>query len=194
MQIIPFQDFIRRYFSGEGFVAFDTETTGLNTFHDDIVEIAGTIWQKGQKPRSFQELIRVNVNKMDSGAWEIHKIPKEDIEKARSAKEVLSDFVAFAGNRPLVAHNIKFDYDILNSNLIKSGMKPYQNDQVACTQFYAKELMQPSYLAGLVAHYKIPYEKNKHHRALYDVEMLIAVLEKMMKAHEPSDMQYSLIL
>jgi DNA polymerase III alpha subunit (gram-positive type) len=194
MKIIPFQDFIRRYFSGESFVAFDTETSGLNTFHDDIIEIAGAIFQRGQKPVFFQELMNVNTNKISAEAWQIHKIPKEEILKARSPKEVLSDFIAFANNRSLVAHNIKFDFDILNSNLIRHGMKPYQTDEVACTQAYAKDLMQPSYLAGLIAHYKIPYDKNKHHRATYDVEMLLSVIDKMAKEHEPNEMQYSLIL
>ena len=36
MQLITLQDLVRRYFSGEGFVLFDTETTGLNTYHDDV--------------------------------------------------------------------------------------------------------------------------------------------------------------
>lgn len=194
MQLISFQDLIRRYYSGEGFVLFDTETTGLNTFHDDIVEVAGMIWQKGEKPKTFQEIIKVNLNKMTEGAWEIHKIPKEEIEASREATEVLNDFIQFTEGRSLLAHNIRFDYEILNSNLIRNGLKPYQNDLAACSLAYAKEQSMPGRLVDLAAHYKLKVRKNDLHRALYDVEVLMEVMDKMVKEHEPEEMQYSLIL
>jgi len=194
MKLIPFHDLVRRYFSGEGFVIFDTETSGLNTYHDDIVEVAGLIWQKGQEPKKFQELIRVNTNKISGGAWDIHKIPKKEIEKARSPQEVLSDFVAFADNRALIAHNAKFDIDILNSNLIRHGLKPYPNEWVADSLVYAKEQMRPGKLCDLASSHKIKITQGNLHRALYDVNLLTEVMDAMMKANEPKEMQYSLIL
>jgi len=194
MLLISFQDLIRRYHSGESFVIFDTETTGLNTFHDDIVEVAGVIWQKDSKPVVFQELVRVNTNKISSGAWDIHKIPKEDIEKARHPAIVLSDFIKFTDNRPLVAHNARFDYEILNSNLIKSGLKPYQNDQVACSLVYAKEQNKPGRLNELADFYNIYIEQGSLHRALYDVKILMEIMNRLMKEYEPEELQYSLIL
>ena len=194
MQLIPFHDLVRRYFSGESFVIFDTETGGLNTYHDDIVEVAGVIWQKGQELQKFQELIRVNTNRMSEGAWNIHKIPKEEIDKARSPQEVLSDFIRFSDGRVLVAHNAKFDYDILNSNLIRSGLKPYQNDWVADSLAYAKEQLKPGKLSDLAAAHKIKVSGHNLHRALYDVHVLMEVMNAMMKENEPKELQYSLIL
>jgi DNA polymerase III epsilon subunit family exonuclease len=194
MQIIPFQDLVRRYFSGESFVLFDTETGGLNTFHDDIIEVGAITWQRGQEPKTFQELMCVNVNKISEGAWKIHQIPKEEILAARPPKEVLSDFINFCEAKTLVAHNVKFDYDILNSNLIRHGMKPYQNDWVADSLTYAKEQMKPGRLLDLASHYKITTKNSKLHRALYDVHVLKEVLDHMMKENEPTEMQYSLIL
>lgn len=194
MQLIPFKDLIRRYHSGEGFILFDTETTGLNTFHDDIIEVAGVLWQKGKPPRSFQELMSVNINKITEGAWEIHKIPQESIEQARHPSEVLKDFIRFCGNRPLLAHNIRFDFDMLNSNLIRNNLQPYRNEQVACSLAYAKEQRMPGRLADLADFYQIQVKQNNLHRALYDVEILMEVMNKMMKEHEPAEMQYSLIL
>ncbi len=194
MQIIQFQDLVRRYHSGESFVLFDTETTGLNTFHDDIVEIAGMIWQKNGEMKTFQELISVNMNKMTEGAWKIHQIPREDIEKARPANEVLSDFMKFADSKALIAHNIRFDFDMLNSNLIRNELQPYSNNQVACSLAYAKEQSMPGKLIDLAKHYQVNIKTGNLHRALYDVEVLMQVLNIMMKEHEPADLQYSLIL
>jgi len=194
MKLISFTDLVRRYYSGEEFVLFDTETTGLNTYHDDIIEVAGTIWQKDAEPKSFQDLIKVNTNKISPGAWMVHKIPKADIESAREAEQVLAEFVDFCGNRPLIAHNIRFDFDMLNSNLIRNGLKPYQNDQVACSLAYAREQDMPGKLSNLADHYQVDLESSNLHRALYDVEVLMDILNKMMKEHEPQEMQYSLIL
>jgi len=194
MKIIPFQDFVRRYHSGEEFIVFDTETTGLNTYHDDIIEIAGVIWHKDGILEKFEEFIWVSPNKVMNEAQAIHGITPADIKDARKPDEVLNDFVKFCGDRTLVAHNIKFDYDILNSNLIKSGLKPYQNDETVCSLIYAREQMLPARLSELAGHYKVVVENESLHRAMYDVDVLIGILNKIMKENEPEDMQYSLIL
>lgn len=194
MNIIPFSDFIQRYYSGEEFVIFDTETTGLNTFHDDIIEIGAQKWSREGKLDTFCELMWVNPNKISQGAWEVHQIPLEDIESAKKPSEVLTDFLAFAGERTLVAHNVKFDFPMLNSNLVRNGLKPYQNEHVACSLVYAKENHLPGKLGDLAQHLNIQTKKDALHRALYDVDVLANVLNAFMKKHEPEELQYSLIL
>ena len=194
MKIISFEDFIRRYYSGEEFIVFDTETTGLNTFHDDIIEIGAHKWSKDGKKESFCELIEVNPNKITEAAWNIHKIPLEEIAAARKPDEVLADFVEFCGDRAMAAHNIRFDFPMLNSNLVRHGLKPYQNDQVACSMIYAKEQLLPGKLASLAEHFKVEKDDASLHRALYDVNVLIEILEAFMKENEPEEMQYSLVI
>jgi DNA polymerase III epsilon subunit family exonuclease len=194
MQIIPFQDFIRRYYSGEEFILFDTETTGLNTFHDDIIEVGAVRWSKNGVKDSFSELIRVNPNKISEAAWQIHQIPLEAIESAREPDKVLADFMHFCQDSALVAHNIKFDFPMLNSNLVRNGLRPYQNEQVACTLVYAKDQLLPGKLSELAEHFKINTQDDALHRALYDVEVLAQVLVAFMKENEPEEMQYSLVL
>lgn len=194
MKIIPFQDLVRRYYSGEEFVVFDTETTGLNTYHDDIIEVAGSIWKKDGSVETFEELIWVSPNKMTSGAQAIHGISAKDVEDARKPDEVFNDFVKFCADRPLVAHNIRFDYPMLNSNLVRNGLRPYQNDEVACSLVYAKEQLLPGKLIELAKHYKVEMDTDNLHRAMYDVNVLLDILGKVMKENEPEDLQYSLIL
>ncbi|MBN2087530.1 3'-5' exonuclease [Candidatus Peregrinibacteria bacterium] len=194
MKVIPFEDFIRRFHSGEEFVLFDTETTGLNTYHDDIIEIGAMTWKKDGALQSFQELIWTNPNKMNGEAQAIHGISPEEVANARKPEEVFNDFIDFCGDRALVAHNIKFDFPMLNSNLIRSGLKPYQNDDVACSLIYAKEQQLPGKLKDLASHFNVEAKSDNLHRALYDVEVLMDVLNKIMKENEPEEMQYSLIL
>jgi DNA polymerase III epsilon subunit family exonuclease len=194
MKIIPFEDFIRRYYSGEEFILFDTETTGLNTFHDDIIEVGAMRWSKAGALDSFEELMWVNPNKITEAAWQVHKIPTEEIQSARQPEEVLKDFIDFCGERALVAHNIKFDFPMLNSNLVRTGLRPYQNDEVACSLIYAKDQLLPGKLSELAEYLKVKTDDAALHRALYDVKILAQVLEALMKAHEPEEMQYSLVL
>ncbi|MBU0577187.1 3'-5' exonuclease [Patescibacteria group bacterium] len=194
MKIVPFQDFIQRYYSGEEFVVFDTETTGLNTYHDDIIEVAGAIWQKDGEIKTFEELVWTNPRKVTGEAQAIHGISVEEVEKARKPEEVFGEFVEFCENRPLVAHNIRFDFPMLNSNLIRSGLKPYPNEEVMCSYIYAKEQMLPGKLIDLASHYKVKTDSDNLHRAMYDVNVLMEILNKVMKENEPDDMQYSLIL
>jgi len=194
MKIISFQDFIQRYYSGEEFIVFDTETTGLNTFHDDIIEIGAQKWSQEGKLGSFEKLMWVNPNKITPAAWEIHKIPLEEIEVADKPSDVLAEFVEFCGDRALVAHNVKFDFPMLNSNLVRNGLKPYQNDQVACSLVYAKEQQLPGKLGILAKHLKVKTNQAALHRALYDVDILVSVLNAFMRANEPEEMQYSLLI
>lgn len=194
MKIISFEDFIRRYYSGEEFIVFDTETTGLNTFHDNIIEIGAQRWSKEGKKESFEELLWVHENQISPEAQAVHKIPTEEILAARKPEEVLKDFIDFCGNRAIVAHNIKFDFPMLNSNLIRAGMKPYQNDDVACSLVYAKQLQLPGKLSALANHFKVKTDAGALHRALYDVDVLIEVLNAFMAKNEPQEMQYSLIM
>lgn len=83
---------------------------------------------------------------------------------------------------------------MLNSNLVRSGLRPYQNDQVACSLIYAKDKLLPGKLEELASHYKVEMQSDSLHRALYDVDLLIEILNILMKEHEPEEMQYSLVL
>ena len=116
------------------------------------------------------------------------------VEEAREPSNVLKDFIDFCDNRPLVAHNIRFDFDILNSNLVRHGLKPYQNDQVVCSLNYAKEQQLPGKLGDLAHHYDIKIKDMSLHRALYDVETLKKIFDHIMSENEPKDMQYSIVL
>ncbi len=194
MKIIPFEDFIRRYYSGEEFIVFDTETTGLNTFHDNIIEVGARVWSKNGKGAAFDELLWVHENRILPEAQAIHKIPTKEILAARQPEAVLKDFMNFCEGRVLVAHNIKFDFPMLNSNLIRANMTPYQIDDVVCSLVYAKQLQLPGKLSALAKHFKVKADAGALHRALYDVDVLIEVLDAFMTNNEPQEMQYSLIM
>ncbi|MBM3229946.1 3'-5' exonuclease [Candidatus Parvarchaeota archaeon] len=193
MNLLSLPELLRHYYSGGPLVMFDVETNGLNTFHDEIVEIAALVLDKNGEQERFEEVLYLHPNKINAEAWKVHKIPPEVLEKARKPQAVLSDFIAFCKDRSLVAHNIKFDFPILNANLIRHGLRPYQNEKVACTFMYSKDFNLPGKLSELAKHYGLHPAASSLHRAMADVELLSAVMQAMLKEHEPGQMQYSLV-
>ena len=110
------QDFFEIASSKE-MIVFDTETTGLDTSKDDIIQIAAVKLSRGQIIETFEVFINTDFDLTASEL--IHNISKKHlIEFGVSHSKGLSDFLEFIGeNSVLVAHNIGFDYSILNSNL-----------------------------------------------------------------------------
>lgn len=100
------------------FVIFDTETTGLDVNNDDIVEIAAIHISNG-----------IVVDELDLMLYTDKTIPLMlgDIEnplpdeykkrEKMDRKEGLLMFLNWVGNTPVLAHNAKYDYQILDANL-----------------------------------------------------------------------------
>ncbi len=102
-------------------VVFDTETTGLNTEKDDIIQIAAIEIINGKIGREFE--VFINTEKDITESEKIHHISKSYLnENAIEKKKALSQFLSFVGNDVLVAHNIKYDTDILHFNLKREGL------------------------------------------------------------------------
>lgn len=103
-------------------VIFDTETTGLNTYEDDIVQIAAIKIKAGVIIDKFNILMRTEReippklgDILNPLVEEYDKAEKED--KLVERPEGLKCFMDFVGNTPTLAHNAQYDYSILDSNL-----------------------------------------------------------------------------
>jgi DNA polymerase-3 subunit alpha (Gram-positive type) len=100
------------------FVAFDFETTGINSKFDCIVEI-GAIKVVGDRivdsaEFTFQEFVRPYKRKISVEAEKLHGITMEDVKNARQMWEVIPDFKDFIGDNVLVGFNsISFDSKLL---------------------------------------------------------------------------------
>ena len=115
-------------------VVFDTETTGLDTLNDDIIQIAAIEINKGIVGRDFERFFATD---KDLGKTKnIHNISDESLlQKATDKRRGLNDFIYFLSNDALLAHNIKYDFSILNSNLLNEGLKPVKetNNSIFCS-------------------------------------------------------------
>lgn len=92
-------------------IFYDTETTGIRTDKDRIIELAA---YDPEKNRSFQRLINPGCP-IPPEATAIHHITNEMVSTAPSFKDVMCEFIEFCeGEVVLIAHNNdSFDYPFL---------------------------------------------------------------------------------
>lgn len=120
------QDFVRVYERGitknfherHDVVIFDTETTGLNVFEDDIVQIAAIKLRNGKVIDKLDIILHTDKT-IPAYLGNIKNPLVEEYAKRPHAnrKDGLSQFLDFAGNSWLVGHNVEYDYHILDYNL-----------------------------------------------------------------------------
>ncbi|MBD5379682.1 MAG: UvrD-helicase domain-containing protein [Bacteroides sp.] len=99
-------------------VIFDTETTGLDIKHDEIVQIAAIKVKAGK----IVDKLNVIMHTDRPIPAMLGDIPNPLIAEYSRAKHVdrnagLKQFLDFAGDATLIGHNVEFDYNILKSNL-----------------------------------------------------------------------------
>jgi len=103
-------------------VVFDTETTGLDVYNDDIIQIAAQKIHQGKVVEDSQFSIFIKTEKevpemLGSIENPIVKALKEN--KLLAPDEALSTFIDYAKDCVLIGHNSNYDYQILKHNLIR---------------------------------------------------------------------------
>lgn len=123
-------EFIKAYQGGD-VVVFDTETTGLDVFDDDIIEISAIRVRNGKEVAESLDLyistdkeIPEKLGDKTNPMFTIYK-QKESAGQLLSHKEALRKFLDFIGDVPIIGHNVNFDYNILDNN-----MKRYMGDSI----------------------------------------------------------------
>lgn len=115
-------EFLRAY-NEEEIVVFDTETTGLNVFSDDIIEIAAIRIKGGEVVGEPLDLyietdkpILPMLGDKENPMYAIYH-EKMSTGELRSPSDALQCFLAYVGTSPILGHNANYDYNILDNNL-----------------------------------------------------------------------------
>ncbi|AWB44336.1 PolC-type DNA polymerase III [Paenibacillus sp. CAA11] len=167
------------------YIVFDIETTGLSVTQNKIIEIAAVKMQDGKEIDRYATFVNPH-ERIPYNIQQLTNINDDMVKDAPDVHPVLLEFVKFAGDSILVAHNARFDVDFVNAKLKELG-EPQLTNPVLDTLELAR-LLFPSLknhrLNTLAAKYKVSLEN--HHRAIDDTlalgEILIGLLadaEKM---------------
>lgn len=174
------------------FTVFDVETTGLDPRQGHrIIEIAGVRIEPFDPAQGWRGSIREEqafvqlVNPERTIPWEarqVNHICDEDVAGARTIDQVLPEFLSFAENSILVAHNAAFDMGFLSTE--KECCWGYVDlPECLCTMKLSQSLFPTEFRHNLDAlslrlQLALPAAR---HRALPDVLLTAQALLKMME-------------
>ena len=130
-------EFLRAY-DEEEIVVFDTETTGLNVFQDDIIEIAAIRIKGGEVVGEPLDLyietdkpILPMLGDKENPMYAIYH-EKMSIGELLSPSDALRRFLAYVGSSPILGHNANYDYNILDNNLQRYCNDTMQAHDIRC--------------------------------------------------------------
>lgn len=107
------------------FTVFDLETTGMSPVNDRIVEIAAMRVEITGRFSEFHTLLNPGRH-IPSGASRVHHITDDMVENSPRFQHIGHDFLEFARNSTLVAHNARFDLSFLQESLARCGLPLWQ--------------------------------------------------------------------
>ena len=164
-------------------IIFDTETTGLETRADRVIEIGGIeLLNHFPTGRTFHVYINPGDRKVHPDALAVHGITDEFLQDKRPFAEVAQEIVDFFGDARWVAHNANFDMGFINAEFDRVGLPPVSSDRVTDTLALArrKHPMGPNSLDALCRRYGIDNSHRTKHGALLDSELLAEVYIEMI--------------
>ena len=130
-------EFLRAY-NEEEIVVFDTETTGLNVFQDDIIEIAAIRIKGGELVGEPLDLyietdkpILPMLGDKENPMYAIYH-EKMSTGELLSPSDALRRFLAYVGTSPILGHNANYDYNILDNNLQRYCNDTMQAHDIRC--------------------------------------------------------------
>ena len=167
-------EFLRAY-NEEEIVVFDTETTGLNIFQDDIIEIAAIRIKGGEVVGEPLDLyietdkpILPMLGDKENPMYAIYH-EKMSTGGLLSPSDALQRFLAYVGTSPILAHNANYDYNILDNNLQRYCKDTMQAHDIRCFDslklirllapslhsYKLESLLETFHLAGVNSHQAI---------------------------------------
>jgi DNA helicase-2/ATP-dependent DNA helicase PcrA len=170
----------RRYRKGfPDYVAFDTETTGLDTKRCELVELAAARVRGGRLVETFHALVHCE-RPIPPGATAIHGYTDADLAGQPSLAEVWPRFRAFVGDDVLVVHNgYRFDVPLLRrltqewqglDGLVFLDSLPLARSLIAKGSLRLEDLAV-----------RFGAANTRPHRALEDSECLVHVFEGLQE-------------
>jgi CBS domain-containing protein len=164
-------------------IVADTETTGLDTANDRIIEIAAVrVRGAAVSDDSFAELVQPGIP-VPAKSTEIHGIRDADLEGAAPFAEVTARFTAWAGSDVLIGYSLGFDLAILEAEHKRAGLAwtpPRALDVRHLVPLVAPDL--PGQSLEIAAEW-LGVEITERHRALGDAQVtariFVALLDRL---------------
>jgi DNA polymerase-3 subunit epsilon len=159
-------------------IVLDTETTGLDPDAGHrIVEVACVeLINHLPSGRTFQRYVNPERD-MPTDAQAVHGLTSEFLSGQPVFASVVSEFLEFIADSPLVIHNAEFDLKFVNAELTKLGFPRLVGRRALDTVQLARRKFPgaPASLDALCARFSIDNSSRTLHGALLDAQLLSEV-------------------
>lgn len=182
------------FWDNKFFVSLDTETTGVNTETDRIVEIGFSIWYQGEEIGNWGSLINPQMP-IDPGAIAIHGISDQDVADAPIFSQLIPDIMKYLSLGLLVVYNAPFDVKLISAELRRCNLV-YQEQPVVDPLVWFRKFEKWNKGKNLPAAAKrYGFKHIGAHRAFEDAHMSMRVLNHMYKTKPamPHDLKTLLV-
>lgn len=180
----------QRLLNDSDFVVVDLETTGAKTPPGRIMEIGAYRVREGRVHAEFQTLVNPEAP-IPPFISRLTGITEEMVRSAPLFSEIVADWLDFADDAVLVAHNSHFDVRVLNHEIGRIFPGRRMINSHLCTVKLSRSCVPGlvNYqLSTLAEHFSIPHP-NRHRApadALATAELFIRMLERL-KEHGVHD-------
>ena len=192
-----YEHLAKLFYSGVTFVAFDTETTGLECHKDYLTEIGAVKFNCDGEISRYDQLIKPPVP-IPSFLVDLTHITNEMVQNCPPASKILPDFLSFLGdkNTILVAHNAQFDLGFINMEMSRLGLPSVPNttiDSLPLARWVYPEFKQEAEkgqykLQTLAKRFNV--EVLSAHRADDDARVLMEIFQRMLKDSIPKQKDF----
>lgn len=181
----------------EKYLIFDTETTGVDTSEDRVVQLfIGLADEGGNLVESYEWVINPGVE-VPQGASDIHGFTTEFLEEnGVSPEQALSEsrevFLEWS-HLIVVAFNLQFDLSLLDEEFKRHGVSEsfgsWMSGNARLFDPLVVDRAQDKYRKGkrklenMAATYGIPFDPESAHKADYDVEVTAKVTRAIIEKY-----------
>jgi len=165
------------------FTVFDVETTGMSPVNDRIVQIAAVRVDCDGFISRFQSFVNPG-RLIPAGVVAVHHIDNDMVAGAPYFNKVGRDFLEFAQNSTLVAHNARFDLAFLQESLNRTGLPLWKGKTLDTLRLL--KTTHPGLPSYKLQSLRVIFQLNSNdsmqaHRADADVEWTMQLLEIALK-------------
>ena len=158
----------------DNYVLLDLETTGLDSYHDEIIEVAALKVKNNKTVDTFQSLIKPS-REIDEFIMNLTGITNEMLKDAPPPKEVLKRFKDFVGDIVVMGYSVNFDISFLYHKCEDYFRNDFV-DVLRLARFLLPDIGERS-LKNVANYFKLKPEGL--HRALRDCEITKLCYERI---------------
>ncbi|PQV45475.1 DNA polymerase-3 subunit epsilon [Jejuia pallidilutea] len=124
--------------SSTKFIAFDTETTGFDIDRDRVLSIGAVTLKNNRIAVNSNFEVYINQEIFKPETVKIHGLLKKGNLKKISELEAIESFLDYIKNNVLIAHHARFDFNMINSMLLRNGLGELKNEFIDTAVLFKK--------------------------------------------------------